>query len=122
MKRCAWGRHRGGVILRLEGLLAVVLFWAPLLSYVHVHVHSHAPAAQLTCEDDGVHLAHHPDAPDLSQADGCPACAFRIQSAALPVVPAVFRAVPARAHLRVSEPCQPLSLVETASCRGPPLA
>lgn len=39
---------------------------------------AHAPEALAACADGGVHLADHPDAPDLgSHAEGCLACQVR---------------------------------------------
>jgi hypothetical protein len=53
----------------------------------HGHSHSHgaeAPSALASCESGGLHLADHPDAPDLGRhGEVCTACLFTSQNHAL---------------------------------------
>jgi hypothetical protein len=63
------------------------------------HAHDHAPTAVATCEADRVHLADHPDAPDLSLHATCPICDFRIQPFLAADLPPIHWAALHASHL-----------------------
>lgn len=69
-------------LLRVPTKIAIILaLLAPGMGGFHLH--SHGPDAVETCADGGTHIADHPDAPDLSLEDSCPACTFRFASLAI---------------------------------------
>ncbi len=69
-------------LLRILAAIAII-FAAIGPSVSALHSHQHAPAPSAACDDEGTHLAHHPDAPDLSTLDACPFCTLRVSSNAL---------------------------------------
>jgi hypothetical protein len=55
-----------------------------LVGHDHGHHDANAPLALASCESGGLHLADHPDAPDLGRhGEPCTACLFTSQNHAL---------------------------------------
>jgi hypothetical protein len=64
----------------LRLLAAILVVQALGVSVGHTHHEHHAPRVLAECDASGVHLANHPDAPNLSTHEACPACVLRSQS------------------------------------------
>lgn len=120
--RAAW-RIGLALFYPLATVLALVGHDHSPFAMAHGGCHEHeAPAALDSCASGGVHLADHPDAPDLSgPGTVCIGCLFTSQHLAFLATPAVAHAaiVSSLAHgLTVVSPGPRLL---RATVRGPPL-
>jgi hypothetical protein len=114
-------------VIRLRGFLAALYVLATLVAQAaHDHGHDHhaeAPEALASCADGGVHLADHPDAPDLDGHDaGCPACLVRATPAHLAAAGVLVPAPPARSARPEATPAVPPAATGPTRVRAPPLA
>ena len=119
--RSAW-RIGLALLYPLATIVALLGHDHSSLSRAWESCHEHqAPRALASCEAGGVHLANHPDAPDLSgPASLCVACLFQSQTLALPPALAIDAPV-VRTHLAI-DPIAAPALPERSrpSGRGPP--
>lgn len=114
--------------MRLVWRLTLALLY-PLATIValvgHDHSHDHdakAPAALAACELGGLHLADHPDAPDLGQhGQPCAACLFTSQNHAQVMSPPSEAAVEAASLIVPPLPTGISPDHRPTAARGPPL-
>ncbi len=109
-----------------RSLLGVAYLLASMLAMV-AHQHGEdlrrAPHAVVGCsEAQGVHLAHHPDAPDLSHhPELCAACEYRSQHHATACRAAEHPPVVTESHRLVVDPLAARRFVVRTTTRAPPL-
>lgn len=92
-----------------------------------LHVHGdgerETPEVLAGCEDDGVHLAGHTDAPDLSHVvDLCPGCQVQAENATDPQRVQIAEMTPSHAWPFQSDPSVDPSTPRHHPSRAPPLA
>jgi hypothetical protein len=114
-------------VFRLRGTLAALYVLATFVAQVgHDHGHAHhddVPAPLAACADGGVHLADHPDAPDLGHPDAdCPACLVRANPAGLAAAVRLAPAPAARSLRPHAGPLAPATATGPSRARAPPLA
>jgi len=107
-----------------------ILSWSLIVSYLLVvgltglHDHLEAagvPRAQQGCEDRGVHLANHPDAPDLCcQPDHCSYCENRAPALPIHRATCVERLAADSPIVERTQEFRDLSPTTVRSCRAPP--
>ena len=73
------------------------------------HSHDHRPPRAVdACRVVGVHLADHPDAPDLSAQEACPACVLQAQALGVVGTALLPEPCPSSATaLAVAQVCRP---------------
>ena len=107
-----------------------LLSWSLVVSYLlavgltGLHNHREAvavPHAQKGCEDRGVHLANHPDAPDLCcRPDHCIYCESRAPALPIHKAACVERLVLVAPNVERAQGFRDLSPTAVRSCRAPP--
>jgi hypothetical protein len=106
----------------LSHFLILSYFLAVGLTALHDHRDAiTVPHAQTACEDSGLHLANHPDAPDLCcQPDHCSYCENRAPAVPIQCSSCTGRLAVAGPNAERSQEFRDLSPTTVRSCRAPP--